>query len=88
MAADGHLGMMALSRVTLASAGLSCVLRTIVSQYATGENSSELTVLRVYATTSTHLSNGRQLTVIHVTSQLRERQMINRDVAVDEARHL
>jgi len=24
MAADGHLGMMALSRVTLASAGLSC----------------------------------------------------------------
>jgi len=26
MAADGHLGMMALSRVTLASAGLSCFL--------------------------------------------------------------
>ena len=25
MAADGHLGMMALSRVTLASAGLSCI---------------------------------------------------------------
>ena len=25
MAADGHLGMMALSRVTLASAGLSCL---------------------------------------------------------------
>jgi len=27
MAADGHLGMMALSRVTLAAAGLSCCLR-------------------------------------------------------------
>ena len=27
MAADGHLGMMALSRVTLASAGLSCWFR-------------------------------------------------------------
>ena len=27
MAADGHLGMMALSRVTLASAGLSCLSR-------------------------------------------------------------
>jgi len=25
MAADGHLGMMALSRVTFASAGLSCI---------------------------------------------------------------
>jgi len=28
MAADGHLGMTALSRVTLASAGLSCLLQT------------------------------------------------------------
>jgi len=26
MAADGHLGMMALLRVTLASAGLSCLM--------------------------------------------------------------
>jgi len=30
MAADGHLGMAALSRVTLASAGLSCFFSGVV----------------------------------------------------------
>jgi len=32
IAADGHLGMMALSRVTLVSAGLSCLKYTLALQ--------------------------------------------------------
>jgi len=34
MMADGHLGMTALSRVTLASAGLSCFLTYYVHAYS------------------------------------------------------
>jgi len=42
MAANGHLGMMALSRVTLASAGLSC-LSLKVQRLAVNTSSSVLT---------------------------------------------
>jgi len=43
MAADGHLGMTALSRVTLASAGLSCNL--ITADLAMDEKQTKVVLL-------------------------------------------
>jgi len=37
IAADGHLGMTALSRVTLASAGLSCIICPMLHAIAIGQ---------------------------------------------------